>query len=93
MNTLLDKENRLFQTTAKTTDTESFQITFLDYFSFLTSEGADLIAHLAKESKPLLDEHKALEAQFTAIKTNVAYETKKLDEIAQKLKLVEVGKI
>lgn len=89
MNTLLDKENRLFQTTAKTTDTESFQITFLDYFSFLTSEGADLIAHLAKESKPLLDEHKALEAQFTAIKTKVAGETKKLDKIAQKLKLVD----
>lgn len=89
MNTLLDKENRLFQTTAKTTDTESFQITFLDYFSFLTNEGADLIAHLAKESKPLLDEHKALEAQFTAIKTKVAGETKKLEKIAQKLKLVD----
>jgi hypothetical protein len=87
MNTLLDKENRLFQATYKTIDAESFQITFRDYFSFLTSEGVSLVEHLSKESKPLLEEYDALELRFKTIKSMVAKETKRLDKMAHKLEV------
>lgn len=81
------KEKMLYETTIDTNSSQSFLVAFADYFSFISTDGIELLSHLSEPTKQRLDEHKIFERDFENIRLAVAEDLARLTKLAVKLNL------